>query len=105
MNPLKRRLHQIIFEADTKSGKRFDIILIILILLSVIIVMIESYDIDFPQVSKWLLIAEWAVTILFTIEYCLRVWIVNKPQKYIFSFFGITDLLAILPTYIGLSFG
>jgi len=105
MTPLKRRLLQIIFEADTKSGKRFDIFLIILIILSIIIVMIESDDTIFPQADKWLVIAEWAVTILFTAEYCLRIWIVNKPRKYIFSFFGIIDLLAILPTYLGLIFG
>ncbi len=105
MTPLKRRLHQVIFEADTKSGKRFDIFLIILIILSVIIVMVESDDTIFPQANRWLSIAEWGVTILFTVEYCLRIWIVDKPRKYIFSFFGVIDLLAILPTYLGLAFG
>jgi len=105
MDPLKRRLHQLIFEADTKAGKRFDIFLIVLIILSIIIVMIESDDTIFPQANNWLLILEWAVTILFTAEYCLRIWIVDKPRRYIFSFFGIIDLLAILPTYLGLIFG
>jgi len=105
MQSLKHRLYQIIFEADTKLGRRFDIFLILLIILSIIIVMIESDDTILPQANKWIVIAEWAVTLLFTAEYCLRIWIVNKPRKYIFSFFGIIDLLAILPTYLGLFFG
>ncbi|MBK3517417.1 ion transporter [Carboxylicivirga marina] len=105
MNPVKRRLHQLIFEADTKAGKRFDLFLILLILLSIVVVMIESDDTIIPQADKWLVIAEWAVTILFTVEYVLRIWIVDKPRKYIFSFFGVIDLLAILPTYLGLIVG
>jgi len=105
MNLFQQRLYKAIFEANTPSGKRFDIFLIVLILLSIAIVLIESDDSILPELKDWLIIGEWAVTIMFTIEYALRIWIVDKPRKYIFSFFGIIDLLAILPTYLGLFFG
>lgn len=105
MIPVKRKLHEIIFEADTKLGKRFDIFLILLILFSIVIVMVESDDTILPEHDYWFVIAEWLVTSLFTFEYFLRIWIVDKPRKYIFSFFGIIDLLAILPTYLGLLVG
>ncbi len=105
MSSLKNKLHSIIFEADTRLGKRFDIFLIILILLSIVLVMIESDDTLWPEADRWLSLAEWIVTILFTAEYFLRIWIVDKPRKYIFSFYGIIDLLAILPTYLGLFMG
>lgn len=105
MTSLQRRLHKVIFEADTKTGKRFDIFLIALIVFSIVVVMIESDDQIAPQADKWLNIAEWIVTILFTAEYFLRIWIVDKPRKYIFSFFGIIDLLSILPTFLGLILG
>lgn len=104
MNILKTRLYEIIFEADTKAGKRFDIFLIIMILISIAIVMIESDATLLPEADKWLTIAEWVVTALFTFEYFIRIWVVNKPRNYIFSFFGIIDLMAILPTYMGLFF-
>jgi voltage-gated potassium channel len=102
MNLLKRQLHKIIFEADTKVGKRFDILLVLLILFSIVIVMVESDEAILPDHTGWLVMAEWVVTIIFTFEYFLRV---DKPRKYIFSFFGIIDLLAILPTYLGLLVG
>lgn len=105
MNKIKTRLYKIIFEADTPLGKRFDIFLIILILLSVALVMIESDSTILPKADKWLSIAEWIVTGIFTAEYILRIWIVDKPRKYIFSFFGIIDLLSILPTYLGMFIG
>ncbi|WP_430815815.1 ion transporter [Carboxylicivirga sp. RSCT41] len=105
MKPLKRRLHEIIFEADTKLGKRFDIFLILLILFSIVVVIVESDETILPEHDNWFVIAEWTVTLIFTFEYFIRIWIVDKPRKYIFSFFGIIDLLAILPTYLGLVFG
>ncbi len=105
MNSLRQKLYQIIFEADTKAGKRFDIFLILLILFSIGIVMVESDVTILPDHTGWLVMAEWVVTILFTVEYFLRVWIIDKPRRYIFSFFGIIDLLAILPTYLGLLVG
>jgi voltage-gated potassium channel len=96
----KARLHEIIFEADTPSGKGFDIVLLVLIVLSVIAVMLESVASIRAQFGLWLRVFEWLVTILFTIEYLLRLYCVGKPIAYARSFFGIVDLLAILPTYL-----
>ncbi|NOY50203.1 MAG: ion transporter [Chlorobi bacterium] len=99
---IRQKIHEIIFEADTPAGKSFDIILLIAIILSVFIVLLDSvaeldskYGILFNSI-------EWVLTILFTAEYFLRIYTVNKAGKYIFSFYGIIDLLAILPTYLGL---
>ncbi len=99
---LKQRLYIIIFEADTKAGKRFDVILLWVILFSILLVMLESIQHINEDYGKWLKIGEWAVTIIFSLEYILRIWIIKKPWYYIFSFFGIVDLLSILPTYLGL---
>lgn len=96
----KDKLHEIIFEADTRAGKHFDVILLIAILLSVLGVMlgsVSSLDEEYGSVFKAM---EWALTVLFTVEYILRIYAVKKPFKYIFSFMGIVDLLAILPTYL-----
>lgn len=96
----KQKLYDIIFEADTKSGKLFDIVLIWSILISVCIVLIESIN-ELPEfIDESLIYFEWGFTILFTIEYLLRIYVIKKPLKYIFSFFGIVDLLAILPSYL-----
>lgn len=99
---LKEKLYEIIFEADTRAGKRFDVALIILILLSIFLVMLDSMPTISEKYHSQLRIAEWVVTILFTLEYFVRIYIVKKPRNYIFSFYGIIDLLSILPTYIGL---
>lgn len=96
----RERLHQIIFEADTPRGKSFDIALLIAILLSVLVVMLDSVDSIEQKHGSLLLTLEWGFTILFTIEYFLRIYSINKPSKYIFSTMGIIDLLAILPTYL-----
>lgn len=96
----KEKLHEIIFEADTKAGKRFDIWLIVFILISVIGVMLSSVsaiDQDFGYILHKM---EWLFTFLFTIEYILRIYSVKKPWKYIFSFMGVIDFLAIIPTYL-----
>lgn len=98
----KNRLHEIIFEAETKAGKAFDIALIWSILISVALVMLESISSVSVHFGTHLYLAEWAFTILFTIEYLLRILSVRKPGRYIFSFFGIIDFLAILPTYLSL---
>lgn len=100
----RAKLHQIIFEADTKPGKLFDIILLWCIVLSVFAVVIETVQGLSTNIIFILRIFEWVFTILFTIEYFLRIYCVNKSSKYIFSFFGVIDLIAILPTYIGLFF-
>ncbi len=101
-NPLKERLHEIIFEADTKAGKLFDATLLVLILLSVIIVMLESVPSYGDKYHTFFLIVEWFFTIIFTIEYALRIYVTVKPLKYITSFYGIVDLLSIVPTYLSI---
>lgn len=97
---LKEELYDIIFEADTPKGKTFDIVLIFLIVVSIFIVMLDSIPSIRDQYHLYLKIAEWVITIAFTIEYALRIWILPRPVKYIFSLYGVIDLLAILPTYI-----
>jgi len=98
----RHRIYEVVFEAETPSGRAFDIILITLILLSVVAVFAESIrsirDIFGPE----LLAAEWAFTVLFTIEFALRLLSVRRPMRYVLSFYGLVDLLAILPTYISL---
>lgn len=103
-NTLKNRIHTIIFEAETPAGKLFDVALFFFILASVVVVMLESVSaIDFKyHRTFWIL--EWVFTTLFTIEYVLRIYSINKPWKYILSFYGIIDLLAILPTFLALVF-
>lgn len=99
---LKEKLHEIIFEADTPAGKAFDVVLLIGIIASVLVVMLESisaYQLKYKEIFIWL---EWIFTILFTIEYLLRIYSVRSPWKYITSFFGVVDLLAIIPTYLSL---
>ena len=99
---LKSRLYEIIFEADTSEGKGFDISLLIVIILSIILVMLESiYSVN-EEYGYYLRISEWIITVIFSLEYLLRVWVVKKPLSYIFSFYGIIDLLAILPSFLGL---
>ena len=85
----RERIHQIIFEADTPKGKAFDIALLIAILLSVLVVMLESVESIQQQYGSLLISLEWIFTILFTIEYFLRIYSINKPLKYIFSSMGI----------------
>lgn len=96
---LRERVRKIIHEADTPSGKAFDVSLILAILVSVAVVML----ITVPGLKHWkptLNGVEWGFTILFTVEYALRLWSVESPGKYARSFFGVIDLVAILPTYI-----
>lgn len=100
-SPWREKLHEIIFEADTAAGKAFDVALLIAILVSVLSISLQTVqDINetYGQAFIWI---ERTVTVLFTIEYALRIICVRKPAKYIFSFFGIVDLLSILPTYFG----
>jgi len=99
---LREKIHEIIFGADTPSGKAFDVALLVLILLSVLAVMLESVREIRENHGLLLRWFEWIITILFTAEYLLRIYSINKPAKYIFSFMGIIDLLSILPTYISL---
>lgn len=99
-----RKLHKIIFESNTFAGKLFDEILLAMILLSILVVMLDSMA-EFRVLYRPLLNrAEWFFTIAFTIEYILRIITSPKPGRYIFSFLGIVDLLAIIPTYIAFTF-
>ena len=95
-------LFEVIFEADTPAGKWFDIALIICILLSVVAVMLDSVAPIRAEYGRLLYTVEWFFTILFTAEYVLRLLCVRRPTKYAVSFFGVIDLLAILPTYTSL---
>ena len=99
---LRRKIHEVIYEADTKSGKVFDIILLFFIILSVFLVIIESLDGVSSRYINFLNYSEWIITVLFTIEYILRIVSVKKPFRYIFSFYGVIDLLSIIPKYISL---
>ncbi len=103
-SPHREKLHEIIFEAETKEGKLFDVVLLIMIVLSIIIVMWETVPHYYNNYRHIFLILEWIFTVFFTIEYFLRIYCVHKPRYYIFSFFGIVDLLSILPSYLALIF-
>lgn len=100
----KEKLHEIIFESRTNPGKKFDILLLWLILASIIVVAMDSM----PDIPIWLDITldilEWVFTLAFTAEYFTRIYVSPKPRKYLFSFWGIIDLLAILPSYFSFIF-
>jgi voltage-gated potassium channel len=100
MPPGRERLHEIIFEADTPGGKAFDLALLLAIALSVAAVMLESVETVRERYGPALVAVEWFFTLLFTVEYVLRLSCVRKPIRYARSFFGLVDLLAILPTYV-----
>jgi voltage-gated potassium channel len=95
-------LHEVIFEADTPSGKGFDVLLIVSILMSVAVVMLDSISVLRAQFGRLFYAIEWFFTIIFTAEYVLRIACVGKPLRYAVSFYGIVDLLAIVPTYLSL---
>ncbi|TXF88153.1 ion transporter [Neolewinella aurantiaca] len=97
---IRDRVHEIVFEADTPTGKWFDIGLLVLIVLSVVVVMIESSDDWYSHYGRIFIVLEWMFTIIFTFEYILRLWVTIRPWKYALSFYGIIDLIAILPSYL-----
>ncbi len=96
----REKLHEIIFEADTPAGKAFDVGLLLAILLSVTAVLLDSVPEIHEEYGTEFLAVEWFFTILFSIEYVLRLVCVGRPLRYARSFFGIVDLLAVLPTYL-----
>lgn len=102
--PWRARLHEVIFEAETPAGRVFDLALLWCILLSVLAVIVDSVASIHLHYGKVLLVAEWLFTLLFTVEYVLRLLCVRRPAAYARSFFGVVDLLAILPTYLSLFF-
>lgn len=102
---MNKKLHEIIFEADTRSGKIFDVVLLFSILFSILIVILESVPRLDEQFGNEFYFLEWIITVFFTFEYVVRIYAVKKPLQYVFSFYGIIDLLSILPTYLGLILG
>ena len=105
MNNIKNwriRLHEIIFGAETPAGKTFDVLLIISIFLSVIVVMLDSVASINAVCDRLFFLLEWFFTLLFTVEYLLRLSCIGRPWRYASSFFGIIDLLAVLPSYLSL---
>ncbi|MEF3254588.1 MAG: ion transporter [Deferribacterales bacterium] len=100
----KEKLYEIIFEAETKEGKLFDEVLLLLIILSVITLSLESIDTFHVKFKNIFLILEVFFTVIFTIEYLLRIYCIKKPLKYMTSFFGIIDLLSFLPSYLEIFF-
>ena len=101
---LRHRLHTIIFEADTPAGKAFDVALLLAILASIAAVCLESVASVRAEHGALLVRVEWGLTIAFTVEYLLRLYCVGNPLRYARSFYGVVDLLAILPGYLGLVF-
>ena len=96
----REKLHEVIFEADTPAGKAFDIGLLLAIVLSVTAVLLESVSGIRARYGAGLRAAEWFFTVLFTVEYVLRLICIDRPLRYAASFFGLVDLLAIVPTYL-----
>lgn len=100
----KERMWRVVFEAETPGGKLFDVALLWVIGLSVLAVMLESVEAIRLEYHDILIAAEWVFTVIFTLEYLLRIWLVRRPLRYIFSFYGIVDLLSCLPSYLALIF-
>lgn len=101
-SPLQRQLYTIIFGTDTPAGKWFDLALIIAILVSMTVIILDSMPEYHARYGDLFHDIEWAFTLLFTAEYLLRIWIANNRRAYLFSVYGIIDLLSILPTYLAL---
>ena len=100
----KVKLYGVVHSSNTKQGKIFNLFLFLLIIISVIYVLLESVDTIDEKYHPYMVAAEWLITILFTIEYILKVISLDKPRRYIFSFYGIIDLLSTLPLYLSYFF-
>lgn len=98
----KQKLNQIVFNSDTKTGQRFDILLLWSILISILVAILDSLPTLGENLKLTFYILEWLLTIIFTIEYILRIVVSKKPASYIFSFWGAVDFLAVFPTYVSL---
>lgn len=101
---VRDKLNTVIFGTDTRAGKLFDEWLIIVILISVLVLMLESVEQINARFGDFLYVAEWFFTLLFTVEYFVRIYCSPKRLSYIFSFYGFIDFFAILPSYLGLIF-
>src|SRR5690349_9096144 len=100
----RRRLYTVIFESDTREGRAFDLALIAVILLSVAAVLADSVEAIARDHGLLLNVLEWGFTLLFTIEYIARILAVERPWRYARSFYGVVDLIAVLPTYLAIFF-
>jgi len=99
---LRRHIYRIVFEADTPAGRRFDILLVILIVMSIIVVILDSVPSIRGQYEATTHVLEWVFTVLFTLEYLARLLCVARPARYATGFFGVIDLLSVLPSYLSL---
>ncbi|GAB5464954.1 MAG: ion transporter [Candidatus Kapaibacteriales bacterium] len=104
MKPWQNKLHEIIYEADTPSGKLFDVVLLILIVFSVILVILESVAELNAKYGTFFNVSEWIITIVFTLEYIARLISVKDKSKYVFSFYGVIDFISTIPKYLSLFF-
>ena len=104
MRPLRDRLHDIVFEHDSPGERAFDLAIIGAIVLSVVVVTLDSVATISARWGRELHVLEWILTIVFTAEYLLRLWVAKEPVRYARSFYGIVDLLAVLPTYLAIIF-
>ncbi|TDX10761.1 ion transporter [Flavobacterium sp. S87F.05.LMB.W.Kidney.N] len=100
----REKVKVVLYGTDTILGRMFDLVLLGLILLSVLLIMLDTVRGISSKCHEQLLICEWVITVFFTIEYILRIISIQKPVKYIFSFYGIIDLLAVLPMYLSIFF-
>ncbi|RPA62072.1 ion transporter [Shewanella frigidimarina] len=103
-SPIKQQLRSVIFGTETPAGKRFDIALMVCIVLSVILIFIDTTEYVNSLYGDYISIAEWTFTVLFTVEYILRLYCSLNRLHYARSFFGVVDLVSILPSYLGLIF-
>ena len=104
MNTIRQSIYRLIFKTDTRAARGFDLTLVFVILVSVVSVILESIPAFSARYGNILHQTEWVITVIFTIEYLARIWSHPKPLKYIFSFYGVIDFLAIIPTYLDLIF-
>lgn len=104
MRPLRQRLHDTIFQHDEPAERAFDVVVIVAILLSVLVVMLDSVESISSEYGDVLYAAEWFFTALFTVEYLLRLWTAKRPLAYARSFYGVVDLLSVLPTWLSILF-
>jgi len=102
MSQLRDKVHEVIFGTDSKAGKAFDVALLWIIVISVVAVVIESVPGISNKNPRLFTVIEWILTLIFTVEYALRIWSSNNSKKYIFSFWGVIDLLSVIPSYLSL---
>ena len=99
---MRKKLYHIIFESDTPAGKTFDVVLLVAILLSILAVTLESVRWIAVEYSTAIKVVEWSFTVIFTVEYVVRIYCAPHRLRYVRSFYGIIDFVSILPTYLSL---